>query len=585
MEGAHVRLERPVRFIPSLLVAVILAGCVGSHRSTLPSTSAPEPTGTGTATFVITIPTTSSAPTSGLRAINGVRPQYVSPATQSITIDISGPTDVDETANLTVSSSGCTSSLASTICTLSVPGLQPGDYTATLATYDQTNGTGNVLSAAQSVAFTISAGTSNTVSLILSGVPAKTLVAPANSNSAANGSGGYDLLGQGAHAFIVESLDADGNIIIGPGAPLFTVGTPSGSLSGVTTSPSTTTSSAPNSFTVTPPTSFASGTASFTVAPTFAGQATDGCTQSGANCSALTVTVDMKSVSRVIFLTSGATWTVPTDWNDANNEIEAIGGGGGGEGSGYYDGGGGGGGGGYSMVSNVTLTPGSTVAVQVGTGGAGGLASDTSNGAAGGDTWFCNSTSNCGSITGSAVVVGAYGGSGGGTTGFYIGGAGGTGTTYSGGTGGGGGGFPSGSGGGGGGAAGPNGNGGGGGNGGNGNSAGGGGGGGGNGGGGSGASSSSGLGATGGTSSTNGAGGNGGNSGNSVGAQNGGNGTEFDATHGSGGGGGGGGCCEGFNGGSGGAYGGGGGGAGGGSNSPIAGNGNGGIIVIIYASP
>lgn len=285
------------------------------------------------------------------------------------------------------------------------------------------------------------------------------------------------------------------------------------------------------------------------------------------------------AVNVVIFLTSGTTWTVPSNWNSASNEIEAIGGGGGGEGSGYYDGGGGGGGGGYSAASNVSLTAGSTVAIQVGAGGSGGLASDEGNGGTGGDTFLCNSMSNCSSITGSAVVVGAHGGSGGGTSGYWTGGAGGAGTLFSGGNGGGGGGSPYSGGGGGGGAAGPNGNGGAAGDG----NGGGGGGGGGNGGGAAGASSTSGAGASGGSSSTNGAGGNGGNLGNSADATNGGNGTDFDSLHGSGGGGGGGGCCEGFNGGNGGAYGGGGGGAGGGGNSPVGGAGTGGIIVIVYA--
>ena len=33
---------------------------------------------------------------------------------------------------------------------------------------------------------------------------------------------------------------------------------------------------------------------------------------------------------QLICLTTGTTWTVPSDWNNANNSIEAIGGGGGG---------------------------------------------------------------------------------------------------------------------------------------------------------------------------------------------------------------------------------------------------------------
>lgn len=138
--------------------------------------------------------------------------------------------------------------------------------------------------------------------------------------------------------------------------------------------------------------------------------------------------------STVVFLTSGASWTVPSDWNSSNNTIEVIGGGGGGR-AGNTGAGDGAGGGAYSKVTNLSLTPGASVTYAVGTGGAAGP-SET----AGGDTYLCNSTSNCASIAGTAVQVGAKGG---GTGGGGSGGAGGNaasgvGTTkYSGGAGGG----------------------------------------------------------------------------------------------------------------------------------------------------
>lgn len=110
---------------------------------------------------------------------------------------------------------------------------------------------------------------------------------------------------------------------------------------------------------------------------------------------------------KVVFLTSGTTWTVPADWN-ASNTIEVIGGGGGGDvpaqGAFASGQGAGGGGGGYSKAVNVALTPGSTVAYAIGTGGGASVN--------GGDTWFCNGTSNCSAITGTAVVAGAKGGTG-----------------------------------------------------------------------------------------------------------------------------------------------------------------------------
>ncbi len=104
----------------------------------------------------------------------------------------------------------------------------------------------------------------------------------------------------------------------------------------------------------------------------------------------------------VIFLTdTGATsWSVPSDWNNSNNTIEVIGAGARGANADF-----GGGGGAYSKSTNVTLTPGGSVGINVGAGSSG------ADGVDGEDTYLCNSTSNCASIGGTAVVVGAKGGS------------------------------------------------------------------------------------------------------------------------------------------------------------------------------
>lgn len=154
----------------------------------------------------------------------------------------------------------------------------------------------------------------------------------------------------------------------------------------------------------------------------------------------------------VVMLTQDTSWTVPADWNDANNTIEAIGGGGGGAGGNGVatSGGGGGGGGEYRRVANVSLTPGATIAYAVGAGGNGG--DSGADGADGGNTTFNTSTLIAigGKLGTSATGVGGGGGTGG--TG--------AGANFDGGSGGGGGGVGlSNAGGGGGGAAGPNGNG------------------------------------------------------------------------------------------------------------------------------
>ena len=88
----------------------------------------------------------------------------------------------------------------------------------------------------------------------------------------------------------------------------------------------------------------------------------------------------------VVFLTSTTTtptYTVPMDWNSANNTIEVIGGGGGGvdNSNSCYSGAGGGG---YAKISNLTLVPGASVTYQVGAGGA-----PFGNG---GNSWFNAST-------------------------------------------------------------------------------------------------------------------------------------------------------------------------------------------------
>lgn len=143
-----------------------------------------------------------------------------------------------------------------------------------------------------------------------------------------------------------------------------------------------------------------------------------------------------QAVDTVIFVTSGTSWTVPSNWSSTNT-IEVIGGGGGGD-SAANTGSGGGGGGAYSKITNLSLTPSSSVTIQVGTGGAQDL-----DGTA---TWFNGATCAGASVCGDGGLQGlnAAGGTGGttinsvGTTKF-AGGAGGAGNT-GGDTGGGGGG-------------------------------------------------------------------------------------------------------------------------------------------------
>jgi len=135
----------------------------------------------------------------------------------------------------------------------------------------------------------------------------------------------------------------------------------------------------------------------------------------------------------VVNLTSGSSWTVPSDWNNGANSIECIGGGGGGVSTGgprTIVGGPGGGGGGYGKKTNLAMTAGAATSYQIGSAGAGATSGQT-NGTDGGDTWFKNTSTvvgyggqYAGAAGGGLGTVTHSGGNGGGNGGGGLGGAG-----------------------------------------------------------------------------------------------------------------------------------------------------------------
>ena len=249
--------------------------------------------------------------------------------------------------------------------------------------------------------------------------------------------------------------------------------------------------------------------------------------------------------SYLLFSVSG-TWTVPANWNSANNVIEAYGGGGDGAGvNNSSAGGNGGAGGSYASISNYVATPGTNIAYQIG----------INNGSTGagtvptGNTWLKDNSTLIAAGSNGQIAAGTVNCVG---TVKNSGGNGGTGAAATGGAGGGGSGGPNGAG-----LAGPN--------------------------------PVAGLpanGANGGNAdiSLGGGGGGGGVAGNLNGSS-GGPGSETNGQYGAGGGGGGGAFISpgtSGNGGAGGAYGGGGGGAGGGSGSRPGGTGSPGALLISW---
>jgi hypothetical protein len=269
------------RFGPVAVLAVLVAaGCAGGggvtapapHIAATPTATNAGSTANASATLRIVIPARPAASASTTRS-----PKYISFATQSIEIVLTpsgGGSATTVTQNLTPTSPGCQGNLnSSTTCTLHLPGLSPGTYSVSFTTFDGTLDsnnvpTGNVLSANQNVPETILAGQDNVLAVTLNGVPTAVAVLPsANSTLSGSQHAGYSLSScfatepAGTEGITVVGLDADGNIIVGAGAPAPSLGSSDTSKATVST-PST---SAPNLFALSGPAAPATPGTSFTL--------------------------------------------------------------------------------------------------------------------------------------------------------------------------------------------------------------------------------------------------------------------------------------------------------------------------------
>lgn len=283
---------KQTKWLAILSAAALLAGCAAQGASPVPFSADPAALARGAdrGSIVLRIKVPKVR-----RARAGHRPDYVSPATQSMSLTISGPTKVKQTVNLTANSKGCKSTVTNTFCQLTIT-LKPGKYTATISTYDAVNAGGNALSVAQAVAFTVKAGSSNAIALTLSGIPHSIFLTPGSTRSRTDASGGIQLFGTAANRIIAEALDADGNAIVGPGSPTFIVSKALGTLSVSLTEPVAT---QPNIFTVTPPASFSTSNATLSVQAVYSTAQTNGCAQAGANCFG-TIKVSMAQLVAIV---------------------------------------------------------------------------------------------------------------------------------------------------------------------------------------------------------------------------------------------------------------------------------------------
>lgn len=242
----------------AVVLAFSLVSCGGgaSSRSVLPGTPQGATTGTN-AQFVIKVPPKTSSGT-------GRGPAYVSPSTQSVSMQVDSGTPI--VTNLTPGSPDCNvpAPLSPLVCTLPLV-VTAGTHTFTFTTYDGLAGAGNVLST-NTAPFTVVANQTNVVTLTLAGVPASLLVEPGSGDAQIVGSGsaGFQFTGEVPHTIVVLPQDADGNLILGPGAPTISASVTGASTgSGLSVAPA---SGNPNAFTLSS-TGFGTGSLSLVATP------------------------------------------------------------------------------------------------------------------------------------------------------------------------------------------------------------------------------------------------------------------------------------------------------------------------------
>ncbi len=205
-------------FALPVVAAAVVSACSGGSVATSPIVNAPAsplpaPGGqAATAHFSITIPP------GGTKTSQRVKPQYVSPNTQSVSIvlvSVNGTAAAGQNATIVQTypgASNCTAASSGLTCTGDVPALAGADV-FNVSLFSGPNATGSVL-ASGSVAATIVSGSSsvavdNSASISIGGVVANLAVAVSANTLHAGTSAKLSVT--------VNATDASGATIIGPG--------------------------------------------------------------------------------------------------------------------------------------------------------------------------------------------------------------------------------------------------------------------------------------------------------------------------------------------------------------------------------
>ncbi len=179
-----------VRAVACIGTVALLAGCGGSGSSNLPTHPVSQPPGYGTqttgVTFSIVVPSKTSA----------LRPAYISPSTQSVSITVTPSGGSVGTPVMVNCTSVCSGTIAAPV----------GNDTFAVKLYSGQNAAGNLLSTG-SLAQTIVANQANSVNVTFNGVVASLAVSIPTITPGT----------QGSAVVTVNAIDASGNTIVGPG--------------------------------------------------------------------------------------------------------------------------------------------------------------------------------------------------------------------------------------------------------------------------------------------------------------------------------------------------------------------------------
>lgn len=160
------------------------------------------------------------------------QPSYVSTSAKGMSVRVVGFENLKRTVGLSVNGSGCRSKMLTRFCELQISGLKScpskkNCYSATILIYDAYDAKthaiplgAKLLSSVENVGFKIAHGVT-AVPIVLQGVPASVAFVPSEGSSLYADAGGFILpkCAAATQKVSVFGVDADGNLIVGPGSP------------------------------------------------------------------------------------------------------------------------------------------------------------------------------------------------------------------------------------------------------------------------------------------------------------------------------------------------------------------------------